>query len=269
MADVAERSIALKVKPGVPKVRSVERAMAILNAFSALENRLPLSDLARRTKLDKSTTRRLLHTLSINEFVEFDEASQTYALGPGVLLLVPAVSFGSDLRDISGPILARLAEQTGATSFLWTYFRGQALCLDRVKARDLHIDTPWSAVGTTIPLNCAGGPRVLLAHLHPEERVRALSGPLPRYTEHTQTDPADLETAAAEIRRRGWEFAVDDYVHGLSGLGVPIFNRAGGLAASISITTLTPQFILDDAGKPVHLPVMLAAAAEIGARLQP
>lgn len=269
MADVAEKSAALREKPGVPKVRAVERAMAILNAFSALENRLPLSELARRTRLDKSTTRRLLHTLSINEFVEFDEASQTYALGPGILLLVPAVRFGSDLRDISAPILARLAEQTGATSFLWTNFRGQALCLDRVKARDLHIDTPWSAVGTSIPLNCAGGPRVLMAHLPPEERAKVLSGPLPRYTEHTQTDRDVLEAAAAGISQRGWEFAVDDYVHGLSGLGVPIFNRAGALAASISITTLTPQFILDDDGKPKHLPLLLAAAAEIGARLQP
>ncbi|TWG93490.1 IclR family transcriptional regulator [Mesorhizobium sp. J18] len=256
-------------KKGVPRVRAVERAIAILRAFSAAENRLSLSDLARRAGLDKSTARRLLHTLATNELIEFDEQKQTYALGPGILLLVPAVNFGSELRDISAPILARLAEITGATSFLWTYFHGQALCLDRVKARDLHVDTQWSAVGTRIPLNCAGGPRVLLANLPPEERAKVLKGPLPRFTENTQTDPSLLEVAVAEIRRRGWEFAVDDYAHGLSGLGVPVFNRAGELVASISITTLTPQFILDDEGKPRDLPVMLAAAAEIGARLQP
>jgi DNA-binding IclR family transcriptional regulator len=263
-----ESEAAVLDKPGVPKVRSVERAMAILNAFNAVENRLPLSELARRSGLDKSTARRLLHTLSASEFVSFDQGSQTYALGPGILLLVPAVRFGSDLRDISAPILARLAELTGATSFLWTYFRGRALCLDRVKARDLHVDAPWSAVGTTIGLNCAGGPRVLLAHLPPQERARVLSGPQLRYTEQTQTDPVALEAAATEIRRRGWEFAVNDYAHGLSGLGVPIFDRTGALAASISITTLTPQFVIED-GKPQHLPVMLAAAAEIGARLDP
>lgn len=255
-------------KPGLPKVRAVERALLLLHSFSAAEPRLPLSELARRTALDKSTTRRLLHTLCANEFIEFDAISQTYALGPAILLLVPAVSFGSDLRDVAAPILARLTEQTGATSFLWTYFRGQALCLDRVKARDLHIDAPWSAIGTSIALNCAGGPRALMAHLPQQERARVLKGPLPRNTEHTQTDPAALEAATVSIRQRGWELAVDDYVHGLSGLGVPIFNLAGALVASISITTLTPQLVLDD-GKPRHLPAILAAAAEIGVRLQP
>jgi DNA-binding IclR family transcriptional regulator len=242
--------------------------MVLLRAFNAAERHLPLSELARRADLDKSTARRLLHTLSADEFVIFDKANQTYSLGPGILLMVPAVDFGSRLRDISAPILARVAERTGATSFLWTYFRGRALCLDRVKARDLNIDTLWSAVGTMIDLNSAGGPRTLLAYLPAEERARVLSGPLTRYTEGTVTDPGALEAAAAEIRRRGWELAVNDYAHGLSGLGAPILDRKGVLAGSISITTLTPH-LLGAKGRPRHLQTVLAAAAEIGARLEP
>jgi DNA-binding IclR family transcriptional regulator len=252
---------------GVPKVRAVERAMSILRAFGPTASRLTLTELARHTGFDKTTTRRLLQTLAAGEFVEFEEASKTYALGPGILLLVPGVHYGSNLRDIAAPILARLAERTGATSFIWTYFGGFALCLDRVKAPDLHIDSPWSAIGTRASLNCGGGPRVLLAYLPPGDRAMVLKSPLPRYTVHTVTDPDALEAAAAGIRHRGWEFAVDDYTLGLSGLGVPVFNHAGALAASISITTLTPQFTLQD-GKPHHLPLMLEAAVEIGAKLR-
>mgnify|MGYP001038508732 CR=1 FL=1 len=257
----------MEAKAGLPKVRAVERAMAILRAFGPAASRLSLAELTRHTGLDKGTTRRLLQTLAAAEFIEFDDASKTYALGPGILLLVPGVRYGSDLRDIAAPILARLSQQTAATSFIWTYFRGFALCLDRIKAPDLHIDTPWSAIGTQISMNCAGGPRVLLAYLAPEDRAHVLSGPLPRHTVHTVTDPAALEAAAAITRQRGWEFAVDDYILGLSGLGVPVFDQAGALIASISITTLTPQFAMQD-GKPCDLPPMLEAAAEIGARLR-
>jgi DNA-binding IclR family transcriptional regulator len=255
-------------KAGLPKVRAVERAMALLRAFGPAASRLSLAELTRHTGLDKGTTRRLLQTLATAEFIEFDDNSKTYALGPGILLLVPGVGYGRDLRDIAAPVLARLAEQTRATSFIWTYFRGSALCLDRVKAPDLSIDTPWSAIGTQISLNCAGGPRVLLAYLSPQERAQVLAGPLPRHTALTATDPAALEAAATVIRQRGWEFAVDDYILGLSGLGVPVLDQTGALAASISITTLTPQFVMQD-GKPRDLPLMLEAAAEIGARLQP
>lgn len=242
--------------------------MAILRAFGPAASRLSLAELTRRTGFDKNTTRRLLQTLAMAEFIEFDDDTKTYALGLGILLLVPGVRFGKDLRDIAAPILARLAERTGATAFIWTHFRGFALCLDRVKGPDLHIDTPWSAIGTRISLNCAGGPRVLLAFLPPEDRARVLGGPLPRHTVHTVVDPDALEAAAAVIRQRGWEFAVDDYTLGLSGLGAPVFDHAGALAASISITTLTPQFAIQD-GRPRHLPRVLEAAAEISARLRP
>lgn len=255
-------------KNSLPKVRSVERAMALLRAFGPAAPRLSLTDLARMTDLDKGTTRRLLQTLAADDFIEFDETTKTYALGPGILLLFPAVQFGRDLRDVAAPVLARLAEQTGATSFIWTYFDGAALCVDRVKGPNLHIDTRWSAIGSRVSLNRSGGPRVLLAYLDPEERSQVLSGSLERHTEFTVTDKSELEAAAIEIRQRGWEFAVDDYILGMAGLGAPVFNQKGKVVASVSITTLTPQFAMEE-GRPRAASLVLAAASEIGARLRP
>ncbi|MBP2302413.1 IclR family transcriptional regulator [Azospirillum picis] len=252
----------------LPKVRAVERAMALLRAFGPATPSLSLTDLARLTDLDKGTTRRLLQTLAADDFVEFDEGTKTYSLGPGVLLLFPGVQFGRDLRDVAAPVLGRLAEQTGATSFIWIFFNGKALCLDRVKGPNLHIDTRWSAIGSQVSLNRSGGPRVLLAYLSPEQRTQALLGPLEHHTEFTVTDKAALETAAVEIRKRGWEFAVDDYILGMAGLGAPVFDQKGTVVASVSITTLTPQFEMED-GRPHAVSLVLAAASEIGARLRP
>lgn len=255
----------VKDKPGVPTVRAVERAVALLQAFSCERPRLTLAELARLADLDKGTARRLLHTLSGTGLVAFDERAQAYGLGAGVLELASAAQPGGDLRDIASPVLTRVADETGATAFLWIPHEGSALCLDRVRAALLHIDATWFSVGARTALNCGAGPRVILAHVDDAERERALAGPLPQRTPASETDPDALRRAAARIRAQGWELAVDDFFIGLAALGVPVVDRRGGFVAALSITSLTAA-IVDD-GQPRHLAVLLRAAADIGGRL--
>lgn len=250
------------------KVRAVERAMALLRAFGPATTRLSLAELTRLSGLDKGTTRRILQTLAAGDFIEFDDATKNYSLGPGILMLMPAVRYGSDLRDVAAPALTRLAEQSGATSYLWTYFDGHAVCLDRVKSPDLHIDTLRSGIGTRVTLNHSAGPRILLAYLSATERAKVLRSPMERPTDASMVDPAALEAAAARINQQGWEFATDDYALGMSALGVPVLNHRGELVASVSVASLTPQFNMVD-GRPELLPLLQKTAQEIGARLRP
>ena len=79
---------AAQLPPGVPIVRAVDRAIALLRAFRPEHPRLGLSELARQVGLDKGTTRRLLLTLQLNELVEYDEHSQSYALAVGLIELM-------------------------------------------------------------------------------------------------------------------------------------------------------------------------------------
>ena len=98
-----------QLPPGVPIVRAVDRAIALLRAFRPEQPRLGLSELARQVGLDKGTTRRLLLTLQLNELVEYDEHSQSYALAVGLIELGSAVTTGRELRDIAGPYLTEIA----------------------------------------------------------------------------------------------------------------------------------------------------------------
>ncbi|MGH7003153.1 MAG: IclR family transcriptional regulator domain-containing protein, partial [Alphaproteobacteria bacterium] len=67
------------------------------------------------------------------------------------------------------------------------------------------------------------------------------------------------------IRKRGWEFAIDDVAVGLTALAVPIFDARRQLIACISVAGLTPQMAMR--GKPVHLGKLLEAARAIESRL--
>jgi DNA-binding IclR family transcriptional regulator len=254
-------------RPGVPIVRAVERAATIVHVFTQDRPNLPLAEIARRAELDKGTTRRLLHTLHQIGWVEFCEKTQTYALGPVLLTLIPAVDFGRELRDVATPVLTRLSNATHATSFLWILFRGKAMCLERIRAHDLQLDITWSHIGHRVDVHCAGGPRILMAYMPDSLRREILGQPLQALTPFSQTDPRILEEEARQIRERGWELAVDDYVVGLSGLGAPVFNRSGEFAASISISTLKSRLALRKDGVPPHLDELLDAAAEIGSKL--
>jgi DNA-binding IclR family transcriptional regulator len=266
MASASEDRIA-KLPPGVPIVRALDRAIALLRAFRPEQPRLGLSELSRLVGLDKGTTRRLLQTLQLNELVEHNEHSQTYALAVGLMELGSAVPTGRELRDIAGPYLTEIAEKTGATSFLWVHIAGRGLCVDRVRASLPHVDATWFAVGAQAPLNCGGGPRVILAYLDEAQRRLALSLELPKRAPASQTDPALLRREADRIRAQGWELAMDDFFIGLTGLGVPIFDRSGALAGALSISSLTS--IVAPEGQPVHLDALRDAAARIGARILP
>lgn len=258
---------AARLPPGVPIVRAVDRAIALLRAFRPEQPRLGLSELSRQVGLDKGTARRLLSTLQLNELVEHDERTQTYALAVGLAELGSAVPTGRELRDIAGPCLTEIAEKTGATSFLWVHVAGRGLCVDRVRASLPHVDATWFAVGAQAPLNCGGGPRVLLAYLDDEQRRLALSIDMPRRAPASQTDPELLWREAERIRAQGWELAADDFFIGLTGVGVPIFDRSGALAGALSISSLTSIVAPD--GHPVHLEALFDAARRIGSRLLP
>jgi DNA-binding IclR family transcriptional regulator len=113
-----------------------------------------------------------------------------------------------------------------------------------------------------MPLNCGGASRVILAFLPPDEQDRALALPLPKRTPLSQTDPDTLRQAAAEIRQRGYEMAIDDFYIGMCGIGVPVFSRSGRLLGAVSISSLTSLIAPD--GRPRFLAELNAAAIEIG-----
>jgi DNA-binding IclR family transcriptional regulator len=250
---------------GLSVVRALDRGLALLRAFTAIKPRLSLTQLAQTTGLDKGTTRRLLHTLELAGFVQYDEREALYALSIDVLEIASAVQTGRDLHEIGAPYLGDITEQTNTTSFLWVHHEGTALCVDRVRAPNLEVDAVWFTVGTRASLNCGAGPRILLAFVSEEEREFALSLPLDRRTPASEIEPAELRRSAAKIRAQGWELAVDDFVIGLAALGVPIFDQKGKLAGALSITTLTGRLVPGPWRE--YLDAMLRAAEEIRAKL--
>ncbi len=141
-------------------VASVQRAIAILNAFQAGDGSLSLNEIARRTQMYKSTILRLLSTL-VDEHcvVRLDDGN--YQLGS--MLLHWGGLYQSSLRldDHVPPTLRRLVQQTEEGASFFTREGNHRVCLFRADSprsiRD-HIRT-----GDLVPLDKGAAGRVLTA----------------------------------------------------------------------------------------------------------
>ncbi|MCR9125655.1 MAG: IclR family transcriptional regulator [Rhodobacteraceae bacterium] len=223
-------------------MRAVSRAVSILRSFSVDRPYLSLSEIAQATKLDAGTTRRLLVTLRDEGLVQQNPGTGQYSLTLSVLELASAVPEGVALKDLVDSRLRQLATETGTTAYLSVAKGAEALCLARYHGESA-VEVRWWSVGETMPLNCGAGPRVLLAHLPPEDQKAVLARPLARLTDFSETDPAHLRRDLDRIVAQGWVITQDDVAAGLSAMAMPLKNDRGETVAAVSIGGLTPQIV--------------------------
>ncbi len=247
----------------VQNVRAVTRALMVLNSFAGKDLQT-LAEVSNETGLDKGTTRRLLLTLMQSNYIAQDPLSHHYRLGRAIRDLASNVGDTQDLRTIAQPVLLELANEFSVTAFLSVFKEGAAVCLDRV--HDMRgLEVHWWQVGSTLPLNCGGAPKLLLSYQSEEEIERRLSEPMQQLSEKSIVSKEDLRERLTVIRKRGWEFAIDDVTLGLSALAVPVLDREGKPVCAVSIAGLTPQLVKN--GKPVHLRRLQEAAERIRGQL--
>lgn len=252
-------------RPSSSHVRAVSRALVVLDSFAGKASQ-SLAEISHATGLDKGTTRRLLLTLMRSDYVAQDPDTQHYKLGQAIRQLAANVEHARDLRTIAQPWLLALSNELGVTTFLSVYEEGTAICIDRLHGmRGVEVHR-W-AIGGTLPLNCGGAPKLLLAYRPDEEIERILAGRLPALNENSITDPDRLRERLKRIRERGWECAVDDVALGITAVAVPVFGNGGPPVCAVSMAGLTPQHVED--GHPVHLDKLREVAARIATRLVP
>lgn len=141
-------------------VIAVERALSVLDAFTANDRSLSLAELARRVGLSKPTVLRFTKSLArAGYLVRNDDA--TFRLGPKLARLGALYQAGFRIEDYVQPALRRLAQETGESAAFYVREGDKRICLFRV-------DSPQSIghrarTGDLLPLDRGAPGRVLLA----------------------------------------------------------------------------------------------------------
>lgn len=176
----------------VKENRSVRNACSLIEAIAAAQP-IGVSDLARRTGIDKSAAHRLAVTLQRAGWLD-QTAEGRWRIAPALAALVTRATSDS-LVEVVRPTLEELRDETGETVMLVVIERGKLLVLDVVDSpHALRITAP---VGSELPVRDSSAARAIAAHLPPPEleKLRRL-------------DPGLDDRTLAHTRRRGW--AIND-----------------------------------------------------------
>jgi DNA-binding IclR family transcriptional regulator len=215
-------------------MRSVERALAIFDCFSADRPTLGLRDIAARLKLAKSTTFRFVQALEERGYLVRLENNE-YSLSFKVVRLAGLVQSTVDVRRMGRGLMERIASSTGESVTLSTAVGVNRVCIDVV-------NTPaplmtLTKVGEHNPMGTGATSLALMAHLPDAELRKVMPGALKR---SSYTRRALLDELAA-TRDRGYAVSHGGRVAGLSGIAAPVWNAEGRALFCLSIVLPTAR----------------------------
>jgi DNA-binding IclR family transcriptional regulator len=222
-------------------IKSVAKALEILNTFTSSEPRLTLSEIARRRDMPRSTVHNLLSTLLAYGFVEkLDD--EHYALGNAVLPLTQAVRVNVELRDRAAPLLRELADVCRDSVYLTVLDGDYCLYIYAIESPTRLLAR--TVVGERVPLHCTSVGKAILAAL-PKEQVEGIIARigLPAFTQATITEPDALHKELAATRKRGYSLDTGEHEEGVHCIGAPIFDHRGRGFAACSVSGTDPEII--------------------------
>jgi IclR family transcriptional regulator, acetate operon repressor len=209
--------------PEATRIRSVEKALAILMHVSRAPDGARGSEVAAACGLPLATAHHLLETLRAADFLSKD-SQRRYRMGPEVGALADAFMRETHLPESLMGALRGLAEQTGETAYVSGWMHDDVMVLatvegsQAVRVANLHRGSQGEA-------HARASGKLLLAYSPPEFVEQYLARhPLKPITEHTITDRDDLLAELSAIRRRGFAVDKEEYVESVSCVAAPLIT---------------------------------------------
>ena len=218
--------------------QAVERAFAILQAFTDLRRVWTLADLSRSLGLTKPTTLRLLGVLEREGMVERTASGTGYRLGAGAMELGAKAQRSHGLTEAVHPLLEELAQSTGETASLEVLVGDQILVLAGVQGR--HRVSVAPDVGTRWPAHATSTGKVMLAGLRERDgdlwrRQFADRSRLGELTPRSIVSMRRLDEELARVSRRGYATAIEELELNFVAMGAPVRDSRGEVIAGLSL----------------------------------
>lgn len=246
-------------------LKTLDRGLRVLGAFTPEQPALTLSELARRLALDPGTAFRFAYTLEYLGYLRREPGTGAYRLTSRVLDFARSVHQQDELRAAARPAMEVLARQVEETVSLAVRDGAEIVVLEQVESR--RPVTVRRRLGERQPVHCTAQGKALLAALpEDEQRLLLASLPLTRYGPRTLTRRSALAADLRRTRQRGYALNNDEMDAGLRAVAVPICGRSGPVLAALSIDVPAGRFTLADMQARLVEPLQ-AAAAGISAAL--
>lgn len=217
------------------KVKSLYKALRVLDYFLEYPFEYGVTDIAESTDLPKSTIHNIFSTFHQYGLLEYVEQGKRYRLGPKAVELGNVYHQSNSFVSILRPYLDRLAEETQERVYLGKLTAdGSVLYLDMAYPKSSIMAS--DIIGVKAPLYCTGIGKAILAFSDDTVIDKVVHREMTKFTVNTITDPDKLLAELQQIRSCG--YAVDDMEHefGVKCVAIPLFNQRGMLLGGMSIS---------------------------------
>ncbi|MCC3273539.1 IclR family transcriptional regulator [Arthrobacter zhangbolii] len=246
----------------LPGSQVVARVAAILRALSASPGGLPTRTVASTTGLTRPTTYRLLRSLALEGYVDFDETRSRWVLGTELFVLGTVAGARHDITELAIPHVRRLAAVTGESAFLSIRRGDETVCLLREEG-SFPVRSFVLYEGVRFPLGVASAGLAILSFSKPEE----VDAYFRRWGNPWGTGHSEAEIRDRILRTREQGFAVNPglIVEGSWGMGAAVFDATRNATYALSITGIEQRF--GSARLPVLGRALLEEAHQFSRRL--
>jgi DNA-binding IclR family transcriptional regulator len=218
--------------PAYP-IRSVDHALIVLDLF-AQRQRASINQIAREIGVSPSTASRLVAMLVLHGYVERDESSRAYVIGPKLHDIGIRAIREREIREQARPHIEAIAAETGETTQLAVLAGQTIVFLDGVEGR--HPQHVASYAGPQMPAHSMASGKALLAELPPGELLALYpTDALPHVTAKTVRTREQLLRDLRGVKLRGYATSRGEARPGVSVVAVPVRDALGHVRASLGI----------------------------------
>jgi DNA-binding IclR family transcriptional regulator len=238
-------------------VRAVDRAIAVLQAFSADTPSMSVIELQHKVGLSRPTLYRLLETLAYHGLIRVHGTPQKFSLDYGVGQLAQNWLKGIDLAAAAQPILKRLNEDTKETIGLNIRRGHRYVCV--LELPGSHALSMSRGIGPRDQLVRGAGGKAILAFM-PEKDIEAMVRTAPKDI-NRKTLLEDLVAA----RRVRFSVTRGEIFVGAVGIAAPYFDHTDQVVGCIIVTGPEARFSEDQITRTARR--VVESAAELSAAL--
>lgn len=227
------------------KNKSLYKALRVLDCFS-YKQPLTVTEISEKLGIYKSNVHDILTTFKAMGFVEQDEDTKRYILGPEIVVLSRAFRTENEIYGLLMPYVKSISEEADATVYLAVPMGDEMVYLDVVYAEGSKL-MGGTVYGDRLSICVTASGKAVLASL-PDEKLLELveNTTIEELTPYTLTDKKKLLEDIEITRKRGYGIDNMEVSFGYRCVGVSVCNRKGTPEAGISISAPTMRMTPED-----------------------
>lgn len=240
-------------------MKTVDKALSVLDQFSLEAKEIGLSELARMAGLDKAATRRLLMAMAKHGFIEQSAETKKYRLGHGFLRLARIREATVPVSRIAQEAVDWLVSETNETAHAsLPGAQGMVTIAHRLPSRGRVIKIDPAEL---LFYHATASGLAYLAFASDATRDRLLQVKREKIAEETITDETALRAALKRFRAQGYAQTRNSFESDVASIGM-VF-RDGGTDPTGAISLALPKADLTDARRAELAPLLREAVAQI------